>query len=663
MIRRLPLPLLLALFCAAPAAAAVAPSGAVRGEVVSDRGQPLAAARVTIEAPPVVLQTMTRADGSFEFPDLRPGLYAAMAQAEGFTTLIRTHVEVSVALTTRLVFTLEPAEEEELVTETAESPLLDPLRAGGGTTVRGEELRNLALPRGFASLAGRVPFWSADRRGGLAAAGASPDAATWNIDGIVLRESARPLIASHLETETAWQVRFDTGGRAHYLETSGGEIDVVTRPPSDSHRGSATLSVTIPGGDRSAAGEARANAALEGGGPLVADRAWWWVAGGGTAAERETSSGTEAEERSSTLAGKIDLRAGSRLTFGGRILDLALGERGGSGGTGFDDEHDIFARRVESSLTLGPRLQLRGGATAIDRKSTGEAGSRELSADGEGLFVGTSGAVVHTFRAGTSASNLESGDGESRLEAAWLADEMTSGAWSALVAVRYDERSFRSGEESVSVSATSPRLALSRAFGAGRRSVATVGYSRFLDVRPGAHETTPPGGAEEVREWSAAVDHELFRDLVTGAVLLARRGEGAEAAAGDLEGATLHATKRMSNGWYLRSFAQWTDRGSDADARWSWGIFGFGELPFGTGAGLALGGSEGVAGDGDGGNRVRADLSLWKRFDWAGVAVRPQIDVLNATGAGEWSRLSSERDGWEWIDGRSVRLLVRIEMR
>ena len=85
-------------------------SGTIRGSVESADGAPLAGAELHLES----LETGQRrngrsdAEGRFTFPSLPVGTYRMRAEADGFRTLVRDDVVLTVNETITLALVLEP---------------------------------------------------------------------------------------------------------------------------------------------------------------------------------------------------------------------------------------------------------------------------------------------------------------------------------------------------------------------------------------------------------------------------------------------------------------------------------------------------------------------------------------------------------------------------
>ncbi len=135
-------------------------SGAVlTGRVTDASDAPLPGVTVSAknDATGVTRSVVTGADGTYRTPTLLAGRYTVTAELSGFATTMVPQLELHVATTRTLDFSMKPASVQESITVTADAPLI----ATGpslGTVVSQRELENLPLNgRQFANLASLAP--------------------------------------------------------------------------------------------------------------------------------------------------------------------------------------------------------------------------------------------------------------------------------------------------------------------------------------------------------------------------------------------------------------------------------------------------------------------------------------------------------------------------
>jgi hypothetical protein len=102
-------------------------TGNLFGTAVDEQGSALPGVTVTVVGEGAPRVQVTNATGEFRFPGLSPGSYALKAELEGFSTVEYPAVSINVGRNTTIQVQLSAAV-EDVITVTAESPLLDERR-------------------------------------------------------------------------------------------------------------------------------------------------------------------------------------------------------------------------------------------------------------------------------------------------------------------------------------------------------------------------------------------------------------------------------------------------------------------------------------------------------------------------------------------------------
>ncbi len=121
-------------------------TGNLYGTVKDDQGSPLPGVTVTLTGGGAPQVQVTNAQGQFRFLGLAPGSYALKAELEGFSTIDYPNIVINVGRNTSIEVTLSAAV-EDVITVTAESPLLDERRISTGATVNSTELEKIPTAR------------------------------------------------------------------------------------------------------------------------------------------------------------------------------------------------------------------------------------------------------------------------------------------------------------------------------------------------------------------------------------------------------------------------------------------------------------------------------------------------------------------------------------
>lgn len=139
--------------------------GAIVGNVTDKSDAAIAGAtvKITNKATNQSRETITNADGSFNFPTVQTGIYEVHVSKTGFKTLSRGNVEVTLNSITRSDLSLEVGQVSETVSVTADAALLQTDRAEVRAELTSQTLQNLPIPPGrnyqqlFRSLPGITP--------------------------------------------------------------------------------------------------------------------------------------------------------------------------------------------------------------------------------------------------------------------------------------------------------------------------------------------------------------------------------------------------------------------------------------------------------------------------------------------------------------------------
>jgi hypothetical protein len=132
----------------------------IGGKVVDAQGGVLPGVNIVItnEDTGVVREVVSSPEGAYFAPQLVPGRYSIRATLEGFKTLDRRGVTLTVGQTTALDLTLEVGGLQETVTVSGDAALVDVTTAEIGGHISADELNELpAANRSYMAFVGNVP--------------------------------------------------------------------------------------------------------------------------------------------------------------------------------------------------------------------------------------------------------------------------------------------------------------------------------------------------------------------------------------------------------------------------------------------------------------------------------------------------------------------------
>src|ERR1700722_1152563 len=122
-------------------------AGRILGTVTDQSGASVAGATVVVtDTQRGTSRTLTTdSSGEYVAPDLIPGTYKIRVEAKGFKTVERPSVAVEVATDIRADLTLQPGNVSEVITVSAEVPLVNSISSTLGGTLSNKEINDLPL--------------------------------------------------------------------------------------------------------------------------------------------------------------------------------------------------------------------------------------------------------------------------------------------------------------------------------------------------------------------------------------------------------------------------------------------------------------------------------------------------------------------------------------
>jgi hypothetical protein len=435
-------------------------TGNVFGTVSSTDGSALPGVTVTLTGFGATQFQVTDSNGGFRFLGLDPGAWQVKAELGGFSTVEYPNVVVSINRNTEILLTLSAAV-EEVISVTAESPLLDERKVTAGTTISQIELEKIPSARDpwvvMTQAAGvlldkvNVGGSRSGQQSNFIGAGTGQAQNGFYLDGaeITNRQSSASS-PTYYDFDQFAEYQLHTGGSDVTRDVPGVTINLVTKRGSNEFRGSARFLLTDQKGYFGALEQGNISVdpndlgpnqdpdtftanqvdrvqdyGFEAGGPLWSDRLWAWASWGNNDISRITQIGTTDRTILENTAIKLnaqftaansavasfnngDKRAFGRGSASNRGADSLWNQRGPTGITKVEDTH-VFGSNFFLS---GQYVFVDGG---FQFASTGGCGP-----DGQELFVGDDG-IFH----GRNCGGTSNPSTEVKLDATYFA---TSGA-------------------------------------------------------------------------------------------------------------------------------------------------------------------------------------------------------------------------------------------
>ena len=320
-------------------------TGNLYGTIVDESGSALPGVQITVSGIGADRTQFTDASGSFRILALDPGAYDVTAVLDGFGGLSYPDVAIRLGQNTDLPLTLGAAL-EETITVTSESPLLDERQIRPGTNVSQIELEKIPTARDPWAILSQTPGVIVDRvnvggnesgqQANFRAQGVSSSQNDFQMDGAEITDMrATGASPTYYDFDQFAEMSFTTGGTDVTKNSSGVQVNLVTKRGTNEFRGSArfynTAATGYFGGALKAAepnieGEfytsngqtALAGARVrkiedfgfEAGGAAIQDRLWFWGSWGQNRIGQNAASGTADD----TLLENTVIKANGQVT-------------------------------------------------------------------------------------------------------------------------------------------------------------------------------------------------------------------------------------------------------------------------------------------------------------------------------------------------------------
>lgn len=227
--------------------------GGVRGLATDATGAVIANATVTLtdESTNISRTAVTTSAGEYTFTAVDPGTYTVTIVAPGFTKLAKTHVSVTIGVTSTIDMPLKTGSAAETVEVTADVPLIDTASASNGQTFDQQKLQTLPNmgrnPFLFAKLDTNVTFTGdprfvrfQDQSGSsqISIAGGPTGTNNYLLDGVPITDSTnRAVIIPSLEATGEMKIQANTFD-AEMGRTGGGMFNTSLKSGSNTLHGS-----------------------------------------------------------------------------------------------------------------------------------------------------------------------------------------------------------------------------------------------------------------------------------------------------------------------------------------------------------------------------------------------------------------------------------------
>jgi len=265
-------------------------TGNLKGKVFESESMGLLAnVKVTIKSPALMVAEMERKsgdDGTFRFNAVPIGIYTVSFQLDGFKTIVRKNIVVSVASTTNLDIILETSTIEETVEVTGKSPTVDRQSTTTVAILDDNFLKQIPATRDIATYFNMLPGVSYGT-----SHGSSERDNTFNLDGVNVTDPVTGTQAGSFSMDIVEELAVQTGGiTAEQGSVRGAMINVVTKSGGSKLSGMASVYYRAKGlqGDNTGGTifegqvvgfDYEVEPGINIGGPLVKNKVWFFLNG------------------------------------------------------------------------------------------------------------------------------------------------------------------------------------------------------------------------------------------------------------------------------------------------------------------------------------------------------------------------------------------------
>lgn len=229
-------------------------TGNLYGTVADEQGAALPGVTVTLNGNGAPQVQVTNAEGQFRFLGLSPGSYSLKAELEGFSTIDYPNIVVNVGRNTEIKVTLSAAV-EDVITVTAESPLLDSRKISTGATINQTDLEKIPTSRDPWSILASTPGVLTDRinvggnesgqQSAYTGPGSRGDQSVWAVDGMVITDmAALGSSPAYYDFDSFEEMQVTTGGSDSTTATGGVVLNMVTKRGTNEWKGTGRYLLT-----------------------------------------------------------------------------------------------------------------------------------------------------------------------------------------------------------------------------------------------------------------------------------------------------------------------------------------------------------------------------------------------------------------------------------
>jgi hypothetical protein len=276
----------------------------IQGTVIDKQGLAITGAEVRLSGDTLGTTRTVKSDsgGTYLFENIPAGNYSLSVSHAGFSTHTFNDLHVTLNRTLTFDVVLEVGQASEVVTVTAELPLLETNSSSTGATIVPQQIVDMPINgRNYLDLLQLVPGVGINRQADANSDNATPvlgeraNNTGFLIDGLPNENELNGGAAAQFNQDTIAEFQvITTGYKAEFGHSSGGVVNVITKSGGNAthglasayHRNSAFDTSDIPG-NSNVPYLLRWDYDVAGGGAMVKDKAFWFASAEGIHENRQ----------------------------------------------------------------------------------------------------------------------------------------------------------------------------------------------------------------------------------------------------------------------------------------------------------------------------------------------------------------------------------------
>jgi hypothetical protein len=220
------------------------PTGKIIGTVTDNEGSPLPGVTVGATSPKLVgkASAITDVNGVYRLLVLPPGTYKITFALQGFNTVIREDIVLTLEQTLTVNVSMTPGKIEEEITVTGKVPLIDVKSTIKGMNLTKEMFELLPKGRNFDTLITAIPGVNNEPYlGGISVDGASGGENMFYVDGMDISHLDSGIRGQSAVFEFVEEVQIKASGyQAEFGGSMGGVVNVISRSGGNEFHGELT---------------------------------------------------------------------------------------------------------------------------------------------------------------------------------------------------------------------------------------------------------------------------------------------------------------------------------------------------------------------------------------------------------------------------------------